>query len=173
MELTADAWRWMSDQEGQWLCIRTKGAQQACEEMECGKVYEVTVKPKRKKRSLDANAYCWTLLDKLAEKMVVPKTEIYRQYVREIGGNSETVCVLEKAADKLIDGWGRNGIGWVAERTTSKLNGCVNVILYYGSSTYDSRQMSRLIDLIVQDCKAQGIETLTPFELDALKERWG
>ena len=40
MELTADAWRWMSDQEGQWLCIRAKGAQNACEEMECGKVYE-------------------------------------------------------------------------------------------------------------------------------------
>jgi hypothetical protein len=33
--------------------------------------------------------------------------------------------------------------------------------------------MSRLIDLIVQDCKAQGVETMTPFQLDALKERWG
>ena len=54
----------------------------------------------------------------------------------------------------------------------SKIEGCKNVTLYYGSSTYDTRQMSRLIDLVVQDCKEQGIETMTPFELDALKERW-
>ena len=172
MELIADAWRWMADHEGQWLCIRTNRAQSTCEELEIGKVYEVVVKPQRKKRSLDANAYCWVLLDKLAEKLSAPKTSIYQQYVREIGGNSETVCVLEQAADKLIEGWGRNGIGWIAEKMPSKLNGCVNVVLYYGSSTYDTKQMSRLIDLIVQDCKAQGIETLTPFELDALKERW-
>lgn len=172
MELIADAWRWMSDQDGQWLCIRTNSARHTCEEMEIGKLYEVVVKPQRKKRSLDANAYCWVLLDKLAEKMIVPKTEIYRQYIREIGGNSETVCVLERAVDKLIDGWSRNGVGWIADKMPSKLEGCVNVVLYYGSSTYDTGQMSRLIDLIVQDCKAQGIETLTPFELDALKERW-
>lgn len=172
MELTADAWRWMADQDGQWLCIRTNSAQKTCEEMEIGKVYEVIVKPRRKKRSLDANAYCWVLLDKLAEKLSTPKTEVYRQYIREIGGNCETVCVLEKAADKLIDGWSRNGVGWLADKIPSKLDGCVNVTLYYGSSTYDTAQMARFIDLIVQDCKAQGIETLTPCELDAMKERW-
>ena len=44
---------------------------------------------------------------------------------------------------------------------------------YIGSSDYDTAQMSRLIDLIVQDCKAQGIETLTPDKLDAMKVKWG
>lgn len=172
MELTADAWRWMADQDGQWLCIRTNSARNTCEEMEIGKVYEVIVEPRRNKRSLDANAYCWVLLGKLAEKLSTPKTEVYRQYIKEIGNNCEIVCVLEKAADKLIEGWNRNGVGWIADKLPSKLDGCINVVLYYGSSTYDTAQMSRLIDLIVQDCKTQGIETLTPFELDAMKERW-
>lgn len=54
----------------------------------------------------------------------------------------------------------------------SKLQGCVNVVLYFGSSTYDTAQMSRLIDLCVQDCKQVGIETMTPAELEALVERW-
>ena len=54
----------------------------------------------------------------------------------------------------------------------SKLPGCVNVILYYGSSTYDTAQMSRLINLAVQDCKEQGIETMTPQELAAMMEGW-
>jgi hypothetical protein len=140
--------------------------------MEDGKVYEIAIEPQKKKRSLDANAYCWVLLDKLAEQTFIPKTTIYQQYIREIGGNSEIVCVLEQAADRLIAGWGRNGIGWLAEKMPSKLDGCVNVVLYYGSSTYDTAQMARFIDMIVQDCKIYGIETMTPKELEALKERW-
>ena len=54
----------------------------------------------------------------------------------------------------------------------SKLPGCTNVILYYGSSSYDTEQMSSLIDLLVDDCKAQGIETATPDELARYKEEW-
>ncbi|MEF9865506.1 MAG: hypothetical protein RR814_03615, partial [Oscillospiraceae bacterium] len=61
---------------------------------------------------------------------------------------------------------------WTSETTDSKLEGCTNVILYYGSSVYDTAQMARLIDNIVQDCKAVGIETKTPEELQILKERW-
>ena len=55
----------------------------------------------------------------------------------------------------------------------SKIDGCTNVIVYYGSSTYDSKQMSVLIDRIVQDCKELGIETLPPDELLRLQEEWG
>ena len=60
----------------------------------------------------------------------------------------------------------------MTEILPSKIAGCVNVVLYYGSSTYDSAQMSRLIDLVVQECQAQGIETKTPEELALLKEDW-
>lgn len=56
---------------------------------------------------------------------------------------------------------------------TSKLKGCVNVTVWYGSSVYDTEQMARLIDAIVQDCRDVGIETMTPRELDALVSRWG
>ena len=53
------------------------------------------------------------------------------------------------------------------------LDGYHNMMSYIGSSDYDTTQMSHLIDLIVQDCKAQGIETLTPDKLDAMKVKWG
>lgn len=132
----------------------------------------LTVGEFRQKRSLDANAYCWVLLDRLAEATGIPKAELYRHYVREIGGNSQTVCIPTQGMEKLREGWGHNGLGWVSETFPSKLDGCTNVILYYGSSTYDSRQMARLIDNIVQDCREQGIETMTPAELERLKEDW-
>lgn len=44
--------------------------------------------------------------------------------------------------------------------------------LFCGSSAYDTAQMSRLIDNIVQECKAQDIETMPPEKLDRLKEMW-
>lgn len=135
-------------------------------------LYDCEIKEHREKRSLDANAYCWVLIDKLAQATGVPKTEIYRKAIREIGGVSDTVCVVESAADRLISGWECNGIGWFSERSESRIKGCVNVTLYYGSSVYDTSQMSRLIDYIVEDCKALGIETLTPEKLDAMKEAW-
>ena len=72
---------------------------------------DVTVKKHREKRSLDANAYSWVLLDKLAEATGTPKGEVYRREVRDVGGNTETVCVREKAVQKLCDGWNKNGIG--------------------------------------------------------------
>lgn len=133
---------------------------------------DVTVKKHREKRSLDANAYAWALMDKLAEATGTPTSEVYRQAVKDVGGNTEIVCVREKAVQKLCGGWNKNGIGWQTEVMDSKIDGCKNVVLYYGSSTFDTKQMSRLIDNIVQDCKAVGIETLTPQQLDALKEDW-
>ena len=134
---------------------------------------EVVLKKHYRKRSLDANAYFWSLVDKLAEKLSVSKEDIYRSYVKHIGGNNEMVCVLAEGADRLCESWQKNGIGWITEVMPSKLQGCVNVVLYFGSSTYDTAQMSRLIDLCVQDCKqVGGIETMTPAELEALVERW-
>lgn len=126
----------------------------------------------KKKRSLDANAYCWQLIGKIAEKTKVPKDEVYRQAIKEIGGNYDVVCIKEEAAESLMSAWARNGIGWQSDTTLSKLDGCTNVILYYGSSTYDTEQMSRLIDNIIQDCKALGIETKSQAEIDSLMQQW-
>lgn len=133
----------------------------------------VEIKQQRPRRSLDANAYAWVLLDKLAAKLGRTKAEIYREAIRSIGGVSETVCVRDIAVDKLIEGWQHNGLGWFADTMPSKIKGCTNVVLYYGSSTYDTKQMSALIDAIVQDCKAVGVETLTPEQIAALNAAWG
>lgn len=132
----------------------------------------VEIKKYRKRRSLDANAYAWVLIDRLAEKLRMPKLDVYRELIRNIGGVSQTVCVKDKAVQDLITGWSHNGLGWFAETMPSKLAGCTNVVLYYGSSSYDSAQMSALLDLLIDDCKAQGIETTTPEELAKYKEEW-
>ena len=156
------------------LCLKVKNvpmARQFVLEMK-ERVYTAEVKEYRRKRSLDANAYFWVLCDRLAEATGTPKEEIYRNAIREIGGVSDTVIVTERAAPKLMEIWRGRGLGWFCETFPSKLPGCICVTLYSGSSTFDSKQMARLIDNIVQDCKAVGIETATPEQLARMKEEW-
>jgi hypothetical protein len=54
----------------------------------------------------------------------------------------------------------------------SKIEGCTNVILYYGSSSYNVAQMSRLINIIVEDCRQVGIETKSEEEVASLLQQW-
>ena len=133
---------------------------------------EVIIKKHREKRSLDANAYAWVLIDKLAAAMNRPKSEVYKDAILEVGGNTDIVCVQNRAVDKLRESWSMNGTGWITETMPSKIDGCTNVILYYGSSMFDSHQMSRLIENLAQDCTALGIETMPPYKLAALVEEW-
>lgn len=144
---------------------------QQLDELKDGDV-ELTVKRYRQKRSLDANAYAWVLIDKIAQRMRMGKVDVYRDHIRHIGGVSETVCVQDKAVDKLTDAWSKNGIGWQTETFPSKIPGCTNVTLFYGSSTYDTAQMSALIDALVQTCKALGIETMPEEQLQSLMEAY-
>ena len=136
------------------------------------KELKCVIKPFKAKRSLSANAYAFVLINKLAEKLNLSPQEVYKNAIRHIGGVSETICIQNRAVEKFCEGWQKNGVGWQTEIIDSKLDGCSCVVCYYGSSTYDQAQMSRLIDLIVQDCKAVGIETMTPAELSRLCEEW-
>lgn len=132
----------------------------------------IEIKKYHKRRSLDANAYAWVLIDKLASTLRMDKDDVYREAIRSIGGVSETVCVIDSAVERLCKGWKHNGLGWFTEVFPSKIKGCSNVILYYGSSTYDTKQMGDLIDHLIQDCQAVGIETATPDDIANLKSLW-
>lgn len=136
------------------------------------KAGEYELRRRKERRSLDANAYAWVLIDKIAAATGLGKTEVYRNTIRDLGGVSETVCVVDKAVDRLRRGWEHNGLGWQVTTAPSRLKGCTNVTLIYGSSVYDTNQMSRLIDALVQDAKALGIETLPPWQLEGMIEQW-
>lgn len=136
------------------------------------KEYTLEIKEKKKKRSLDANALAWAEMSEIAAKTGIEKTEVYRSYVKEIGGNSDILCIQNAAVEKFCENWRLQGIGWLTETMPSKLDGCTNVIVYYGSSTYDTKQMHRLIELIENDCKALGIPTYDELKLQQLIEQW-
>lgn len=135
--------------------------------------FELSIDKVKAKRSNDANRYFWQLVGQLSAKINVSPEDIYRTYIKDIGGNYQVVPIREDAVDTWLSVWRSKGIGWQCEIIgDSKLRGYTNVICYYGSSTYDTRQMSRLIELCVADCKEQGIETMTPSEMALMMERY-
>ena len=138
---------------------------------DCDKL-SIEIKPYRKKRSLDANSYMWVLCDKLAEKIGCTKLDVYRQHILNAGVSRQAI-IDENAVDTLAHIWRMTGIGWLAERVDGAGDpGYVLVNLYYGSSTYNTKQMARLLDSVIEDCKEQGIQTETPDEIAKMKALW-
>lgn len=136
------------------------------------KFYTLEIKEKKQKRSLDANAYCWVLLNQLSHKLKTPAIELYRLFIRRIGSYT-IVPIKSEAAARYAEIWQSNGYGWLVDNLgDSKIEGYTNLKCYHGSSCYTTAEMSKLIDEIVFECKQQGIETATGAELALLKEEW-
>lgn len=154
------------------LTLETPDIQQAMRFAYGFKEGDYSITRGKPRRSLDANAYAWVLMDRLASATGLPKEEVYRNTIRGIGGVSEVVCVPEKGIDTLRRVWQANGLGWQLETMPSKLPGCVTAVMYYGSSAYDAQQMSRFIDQLTEDCRALDIETRPADEVQALLNSW-
>lgn len=134
------------------------------------KPFILSLEQQKRRRSLNANAYCWVLCQKIAEKVGATKEAVYRKNISEVG-SFEVVEVASAAVPRFIKRWHGNGLGWIAEPYQEK-NGFTTVIAYYGSSTYSTAEMARLIDALISEAKSVGVETLTPDELERLKTSW-
>ena len=137
------------------------------------KLYDIEIKEHREKRSLEANNYCWNLLDEMAGALGDTKENLYLGYVKKCGPFKDFTLTEDEAKTFRV-AWSMLGTGWPTEQVDYAQDGDRVVIrAYYGSSRYTTKQMSRLIDMVVEDAKSLGIETLTPAELARMKEDWG
>lgn len=127
----------------------------------------------REKRSLDSNAYAWVLLDKIAEKTRNTKENIYREIIKRVGV-FEILPIKDVAVESFIKRWQSKGLGWVCDNLGSspKLKGYTKIVAYYGTSTYDTKEMSRFLDEVVCEAKELGISTLDEKDLESLINTW-
>lgn len=177
MELDFKAARWQQDEAGVWLCLLAANNRQArefCGGMKPDKLYTAKLGVKRNKRSLEANAYFWVLAGKLSARIGISPEEIYRECVRDIGDNYTLSLIPSENFEDEARMWADGHLGWWIEEIgpCDQHEGYMWIRKFYGCSYYNTAQMSRLIDLIVQECKEQDIETMTPQELEDLKSRW-
>lgn len=146
----------------------TRGSLKELEEIKDNDLI-VSVKEFRKRRSLSQNAYLWTLLDQIGGKTLQSKEAVYKAYIKDYGV-FEILPIKNEAVNMFKSRWEKNGLGWFVEDLgESKLDGFTKVIAYYGSSTYTTEEMARVIDAVITDCEELGISTMTLSDIMLLK----
>lgn len=135
------------------------------------KELEIEITKPKQKRSLNANAYCWTLIGKIAEVLGNTKEEVYREYIKH-KGIYRIITIEEKAAPTFMKVWEERGLGWLCETSETKIAGLIDVVAYYGTSSYNTKQMAGFIDYIVEEAKNLNIETLEDIEIKRLVDNW-
>lgn len=123
----------------------------------------------REKRSLDANAYAWVLMTKIAEVVNTSKEEIYEDMLQKYGAVYEDEDgYITMTVKKSVDMTKING-HWKYIKDNGKF---ASYLMIKGSSEYDTAEMSHFIDRIVEEAKELGIETAPPNELERMKQEW-
>lgn len=127
----------------------------------------------KKRRSLDANAYCWVLCTEIGKAVRMAKEEVYRRNIREVGDYTP-LPIKAEAVDEFKRIWAGHGIGWFVDVIDdSKIPGYKLCFAYQGSSVYDTSQMHRLLENLIQDAKSVGVDVISDREKSLLLEGWG
>lgn len=131
---------------------------------------DIKISKHHEKRSLQANSYAWILMSKIAELIGSTKEDVYREYIRQKGIYRE-ITINNDAVNTFTHLWENKGIGWLCE-VLEHDDKETKLFAYYGSSSYNTKQMSDFIDYIVQEAKGLGIPTETPDEIAKMKAMW-
>ena len=134
----------------------------------------IEIKKYRAKRSLNANSYFWVLLQELCEEIEIDTIEEYKRRVKELG-IFRTFKIMTEQVKTFKKVWEEQGVAWFCEIADTEYMGNAEfkiINAYYGSSSFNSKQMSRLIDNLVQDCQSAGIETKSKEEINSLLKEW-
>lgn len=134
--------------------------------LEQAKDKQFELKEYKEKRSLNANNYYWNLVTELGNVLKMDKEDLHFLLLQKYG-QSEMISVV--AEIDMSD-----YLKYYTEAGESVLNGksFKHYKVYKGSSEMDKKEMSILINGLVEECHIQGIETKTPAEINSLLERW-
>ena len=132
------------------------------------KTFDITIEQHREKRSINANNYSYALQDKIAKKLNRSLDDIHKQMVLDYGV-LETYSIRKDAfasAKRLFDYFEVLGESEVNGKTF------IHVKAGIGTHNYNTLEMSKFLDGVVQEAQQLGIETRTPKQLAELKSLW-
>ena len=149
----------------------------ALNDVKLGEEYDLTLKKRYGKRSLNANSYHWVLCEKMAKKLRVSKYEMHNQLMCDYGTdwldeNGDHVYVLMKDNGSYLR---QETMHYRPTDATEDRKGTQYrwFVLLLPSHLMNTQQMSCLIDGTVADAKELGIEVRTPDEIERMKQLWG
>lgn len=134
-----------------------------------GKELTVDIKQFRKKRSLDANGMLWSILGQMAAILKTSKDEVYLEMLNSYGVFTH-IIVKSEVVEKVKREW--RTVRELGEVTVNGKTG-IQLMCFFGSSTYDSKEFSILLEGVMSEAKELGIETISQAEKVALLDKWG
>lgn len=126
------------------------------------KVYDVEIKIHREKRSLNANSYCWKLCSEIASAINSDKDSVYLLMLKRYGISDLVPISNQVPIDDYIKYYD----------VESKTDKYTWYKIYKGSSKYDTKEMSVLLNGIVSECKEMGIPTKEDLEIERMVKEW-
>lgn len=178
MQLRGVLYGVLKDVEGNTLITFKVGKEMPDMSLLEGNDLDIKIVQHREKRTMTQNAYYWVLLAKLAAKLRISTARLHNMKLREVAPPfvidgkiaMQPIPDTDKAANELL------------EATTYHLKPTSGIIVgnddaiyrWYvvlrGSSTFDTQEMTVLLDSLIEDCKSYGIETMTPDELEKMRQ---
>lgn len=167
IRLVTDSFGWIADASGERLTLRTNRAREIAETADKDKRYRVEIKEYRPRRSLDQNAMYWSILGQVAKALNISNSKAHNLMLRRYGqperyGDQSVFVVLpdtEQAAEQAYEAETYH----VKPTSQTKVGKDGNVyrtyLLLRGSSTYDTAEMTRLIDGLMDEARQMGIES--------------
>ena len=134
---------------------------------------EYEIKRTYKKRSLDANGMAWALIHQIAAVVEISPEEVYREAIRNIGGVSEVIIIKREAAEQFKEAFCKDHIGRQVQAMPNANREYMTMIVSYGSSDYDTVQMGRLLDNLIEDARSLHIPLPDDERINSLLEEWG
>ena len=139
--------------------------------------YDVTIKKRNSKRSLNANNYHWSLCEQIAKALKTSKYQVHNQLMIDYGTDwtdedGRRSFVMMKDDDRYLRS---ETIHYRPTDATEDRKGTLYrwFVLLLPSHLMDTAQMSSLIDGTVSEAKELGIDTRTPDEIERMKQLWG
>jgi hypothetical protein len=134
-------------------------------------IYDCLLKVWKKKRSIDANGYCWKLCSLIAAEVGSSKDEVYVSMIHKYGfieRDAETFTVKAEVDMNKF----RPEHYYYKYYQTSPDGKWKSYLVIKGSSLYDTKEMSHFLDMIISEAKNLGIETMTPEQIERMKSEW-
>ena len=128
---------------------------------------DVEIKKYRERRSLTQNAYAWVLISKISESIMpaLSKEQVYLMMLKRYGQGG-FISVLSDQLELV-----KRKLDYYEEKGKAIKDGLefTHLMVWVGSSKYDSHEMNLFISGIVEEAKDLGIETLTTAELEKME----
>lgn len=171
-----DSLTWSADAAGMSLSLRTPLARRIVDAVKQGKTYTVEIKEYRKKRSLNQNDMYWSILTSFAEALNISNARAHNLLLRRYGQleryEDKPVYVVlpdteeaEKRADEA-ESYHLKPTSQVKEGKDGQMYR--TYMLLRGSSTYNTKEMTRLLEGLLDECKEVGIAVMTEREASLL-----